>query len=1144
MPMLPPGLTVSIVVDLAAVSVALTEAGVNVAAVALSAAHCKVNVGLEVCDCELGVPLDGGVGADGGSGGLDGIIADRSDSRVAAKLGLLLTDVTWTAPAVRPATITEASGGGGGPGGSLSVETLVSSAAVKLEPEGFDLLEAVHARVLGRFPLGAMGAADPPAPPTGGGDGGGHTAPPRDDGDLAEKLRERLSRGDEPVAAATLLLPPRPVLSRRHGGGAGAGTGAGAGGGGRGVSERPQLGVAVTPVRFNLTEPHMLGLARFAMDASDRLAVVYAGPSSSPSPPHLVRSQHGESVTAVVEVDSATDEPEWERIASVPVEGSQAATVATTAVAESPDAGAVDVATRSNKSDQATAVANGRGAAAPSPPPPEGGREPPQGVNDAPAISTLPRHQVSNGPPRNNDATLGEGDRQHAGEGVATSAAAVTTPAPETVAAAKAPPVPPAFLGTFIVDAISVMLLEEEEEEDSGQRTGGGRATAAGARPAGGGYPEARINGVARKHPAPTDEAVTATAVPATHRRRRGGGGEERHRGTRAAAIPGTRDLCYSGLVFLEIEGIGVGVDVPSPGAAAAAAAAATAAQSSPVMHTAAAVAAVAVGSTPDEQGGGRIDQQQQQQQCRAEFAIKRISLTDVSERRRRLGALAKLVSGDGIAARSAAAAAADDGPGPAAGSAQGGEDSRGRENGGGDELRVLSAGWWRQPPGTESGIEREEVHVGGGGYDEQVLLRARVCPVSGTATADARLASGRFVLLAAPLLDVFGVVAGVQRGLARGPSCRAESGVVAAALESEESSLGARGGGEEGNSARVDEASTAGGVGPADEKLLRPSAARSPSPPPPQEEGRSGDAATGIPEEEEDGRRNNWRWQASRALIDAGPAEMLWLRRIDVSASAHDLQLWLPGGASAAAAVDGEAGVEAIVAACGRCHAALSIAVGLVTEGPAGAVSSVERSPRAAGPPTTPPRAAPRGDEEKADAADFPLAACIMTNSLGPLLLAVGGGSPPPSSTRASSGPGAAAAAATDGAASTPLSLSHGGGRGPGESPAGVAANPPPVPPSTAALPAATAVSELATMWTCRGRFQAAGARMKIVNNFYRQKRPAVVVKVGKEAPSRILFPAESRLWCSTTYSIGPSSKGEKQIGRQTRRSRRSRGS
>lgn len=44
MPMLPRGVSVSLVVDLAAVSVALAEDGVNVAAVALSAAHCKVNV--------------------------------------------------------------------------------------------------------------------------------------------------------------------------------------------------------------------------------------------------------------------------------------------------------------------------------------------------------------------------------------------------------------------------------------------------------------------------------------------------------------------------------------------------------------------------------------------------------------------------------------------------------------------------------------------------------------------------------------------------------------------------------------------------------------------------------------------------------------------------------------------------------------------------------------------------------------------------------------------------------------------------------------------------------------------------------------------------------------------------------------------
>lgn len=44
MPMLPYGVSATLVVDVAAVSVALTEAGVNVAAVTVCAAHCKVNV--------------------------------------------------------------------------------------------------------------------------------------------------------------------------------------------------------------------------------------------------------------------------------------------------------------------------------------------------------------------------------------------------------------------------------------------------------------------------------------------------------------------------------------------------------------------------------------------------------------------------------------------------------------------------------------------------------------------------------------------------------------------------------------------------------------------------------------------------------------------------------------------------------------------------------------------------------------------------------------------------------------------------------------------------------------------------------------------------------------------------------------------
>lgn len=44
MPMLPSGVTMTLAVDVAAVGIALTEAGVRVAAATFSAAHCKVNV--------------------------------------------------------------------------------------------------------------------------------------------------------------------------------------------------------------------------------------------------------------------------------------------------------------------------------------------------------------------------------------------------------------------------------------------------------------------------------------------------------------------------------------------------------------------------------------------------------------------------------------------------------------------------------------------------------------------------------------------------------------------------------------------------------------------------------------------------------------------------------------------------------------------------------------------------------------------------------------------------------------------------------------------------------------------------------------------------------------------------------------------
>lgn len=126
----------------------------------------------------------------------------------------------------------------------------------------------------------------------------------------------------------------------------------------------------------------------------------------------------------------------------------------------------------------------------------------------------------------------------------------------------------------------------------------------------------------------------------------------------------------------------------------------------------------------------------------------------------------------------------------------------------------------------------------------------------------------------------------------------------------------------------------------------------------------------------------------------------------------------------------------------------------------------------------------------------DFPLAARIVANSFGPLLSAGA-----PASEAASS---ARVEAAEAGAAGTPavvagLSLPlNEGGSGPGmvNSAGSVAVT------SPAAVPAtAPSASSLVEMWACHGGFKAAGLRAKIVNNFYRQKRPCVIVNVRRLA-------------------------------------------
>lgn len=1164
-----------------------------------------LQVGLEVCDCALGIPFDR-LGPHGDSQDDDPI---NRISRVTARVGHLYADTTWTQPF--PAT-----GGCEGIPGELSVETLVSSAGVQIEPEGFDILQTVHVRAVATVPLGTAGGASVRVLDGSGRGRSGGEGSARDE--LAEKLREKTGR-DHPEAVD--LLPARPVVSR--------------GVGDVGVpADCPQLGVAVSPIRFNLTEPHVVGLACFALDASARLAAILDVLAPPPDPQALGGGSGVEDGAAIAceaeEVGSSTEE---ELLGAGPGSRSDASVVAPAGVVGADGGGAAAGA----GGQKAAGIGAAEDEGSLSPVPPMGDSDSQRNL-DAPA-APAPSRQLSNGPSATTSEQLeegaargggsdGGGDRQQlaGGEGESLGETTASTTTPE--AAPKPPPVPPAFLGTLIIDAISVMLLE-----DSGYSPGGGAGTA-GDRP--GGSVAAGTNGaLLHRQPSPTHGAAT-TAVSATRalrpalspRRRNAVEGRQRDEGASGSgALVSPPQRCYSGLVCLEVEGVGVGVDLPPSGVAAA---------EFPLRVSPAEGRAAGVAEDAGDSGG--VDRQQQQ--YRAEFAVKRVSVTDVSGRRRRQGPLVRLVS---------------DGPAAAGGAAKG---EGGRRGGDGDDARVLPEGWWRgRNGGGGGGGKSEGAHDGDG---EQVLIRVRLCPVSGTATADARLASLRLMLLPAPLLDVLGVVSGVSEGIASF-SRSADDAEGHNTSSAERSSTGATTTGVP-PAARVAVAASAtsgeGGAG------LSPSAA-STSPPSPTR-GRC-DEVINL---EEERRRNSWRWQTLRALNGAGLAELLWLQRIEVSASAGNLQLWLPGAerdigaAAAAAGENGQGGgVEAVVASCRRCHAGVSFALGLLSREeapsaqeaprPDGALAPSPRQPGSSDPEAvegreektddtaaaaddSPPVAAesagadshdelcamslglhgvevfvarpsasdfgPRGEEKPplppvlspdAEAGDtagqaatavaapepdrrlragfagfagfsnteglilpfsadlkhvvlarstawssspattpspspspssllsevdasvtaieavvflnFPLAVSIMENSFEPLLQGVGGDS--------AEAPAAASRVPEE--------------TGPAGTPSAVHGLPPPSPPDgimpgadgpPVAVPgaddggggsseAARAVSELAKMWTCRGGFQAAGLKAEVVNNFYRQKRPSVIVNVRREGEHGLLL-------------------------------------
>lgn len=172
-------------------------------------------------------------------------------NRVKAEVGHLLASAVWTRAVMRGSSGSNGLSQGvlGRDVGSLRVETLLSTAAIKVLPEGFDLLQPVHSRAIAVVPLvggtGVASYAEGVHRPLGFHDGG-HD-------ELAEKLREKCN------LAFTERIPSRPSLSFE---------------GAARDAERPQVRVTVSPIVIKLVESHMMDLACFTVGASARLTKV------------------------------------------------------------------------------------------------------------------------------------------------------------------------------------------------------------------------------------------------------------------------------------------------------------------------------------------------------------------------------------------------------------------------------------------------------------------------------------------------------------------------------------------------------------------------------------------------------------------------------------------------------------------------------------------------------------------------------------------------------------------------------------------------------------------------------------------------------------------------------------------------------
>lgn len=723
---------------------------------------------------------------------------------VAATLGHGIASVTWVPP-INADIVSRPEGGSGGSSQAtlpaiLQFEMVASSAGVRVNPEGFDLLENVHARVKGVMPLesllGQQAGRDIAGSdqPRGGRQGDATTnycsTTSRDE--LLEKLREKYRPDDAELAA---LLPARPVLALDEV----------VGDNNAGIAVPcAQLALTSSPVRLNLAESHILGLACLAMEFPTRVGKLMA--LFAPPPPPTLPRGDSDSATSEAPVAGSVVEQERQRrfrsdgtvLSGSVVEGSAPVTIESSPTAALTSAGAAE---------------RGSSSAGSSPPVRTVEQEQEQKRSARDGVNVVEVLLPPGGRARSRQA---QQERHESLSHNSPDAAAFLSieKAEEAKVGTDGPtnaaPVPPPFWGTLIVQAVSVMVWEDQPRR--GDRE-------------------------------PLRSSAPASATAAAH--------------------------VHSPLLYLDIQGIGVGVDLAPRSAIAS-----SGRQVPPSLPR------------PEEDGAARNAVAARNR--RVEVAVKRISVMDVS-RTRRPGSLVRLLDagmGDDRGHFSEPAATAgshQDGRGeePVNSNA----DNAGREDGMG---RILRAGWWKFGAIDEGDSVVDDARSGSG-YDEQFLLWASLCPVSNEVCIEAALTSGQFVVLPAPILDVLNLASDLERDIAQhARSVRTDA--MSAPLSVVESS------------SRTTARGTDGDATP--------------------------NLRHGDGDHADEHAKESWRQVVGAlggsALSDAFP----WLQRVHLEISANSLQLWLPDIARASTAAAHDA--EAIVASC-SCQMSLSLAASLL---------------------------------------------------------------------------------------------------------------------------------------------------------------------------------------------------------------------